>query len=123
MYPIRDTINEQPKEGLVARAVSRGTKDIKALAIEIAEGTTFNAAEVEAVLNILVQRVERLIKAGYRVKLGDLGTFFVSAGSRVVQDKDEIRAGSIKVKRVTYKSSRALTENMRDARFEREEKL
>ena len=119
LYPIKDTINKTPKQGLIAKAISRGTKNIDHLAKEISDGSTFNKAEVKALVDILIQRIENNIREGYSVNLEGLGTFFVSSESRMVQQKDEIRSASIKVKRITYRPSRKISNSVKGASFER----
>lgn len=116
---VKDNISENPKEGLAVMAVSRGTKGIDVLAREISMGTTFNQAEVKAVLEILVLKIEDNLREGYTINLGELGSFFVSAEGRIVQDEKEIRSYSVKLKRITYKASRALTKRLKGAPFER----
>ncbi len=119
LSPIKDTINEVPKEGLIAKAISRGILDVDELAKEIAKGTSFHESEVIALISVLAEEVESKLHDGYTVRLGELGTFFVSAQSRMVQEETEIRSQSVKVKRITYKPSRALSNRMKTASFER----
>lgn len=119
LYPIRDNINQTPKQGLIPKVVSKGTISVGDLAKNIASATTFNKAEVIAIISTLSDMVEKGLKDGYNVNLGELGTFSISAESRIVQHKDEIRAGSIKVKRIVHKPSREMARHLKNATFER----
>ena len=61
-----------------------------------------------------------LLEDGNSVSISGLGTFTLTAQSRLVKDPKEIRAGSISVKDVVFKVSPELMQRLRSVQFERE---
>ena len=120
LRPIADNINqENPIEGLVAMAVSIGTIGLDDLARSIAERSTFTRPEIKGIMEAMVDEVERYLSLGENVTLGDLGTFSVSAKSRIVERPDEIRGTSIKLKRIVHRPSQAMTKRLKYVSWER----
>ena len=113
LQSVNDNINqEDPKKGLIAMAVSAGTIDLDKLARSIAERSTFSRPEIKGILEAMVDETEYFLSLGQNVKLGDLGTFSVSASSRIVKNPSEIRGTSVKLKRIVHRPSRAMTKRL-----------
>ncbi len=117
-----DNLNPEgsKKQGLYPRVVSRDTLTLKQLAERAADGTTFNSFEVEMSARLLIAQIVKELKAGNNACLDEFGTFSFSAEStRKVQDEHEIRAESIRVKRVVFKTSSYLMKSLQYSKFER----
>ena len=121
LKPVTDNINtkENAVKGFTAMAVSAGTIDLPKLAEYLSNRTTFSKQEAKGILELAVDGVEHYLGLGHNVSLGDLGTFSVSAESKVVQDKNEIRGTAVKMKRIVYRPSKAMTQRLKDVPFER----
>ena len=120
MQPVSDNINPTNKViGLIARAVTCGNIDLKTIAQDIADRSTFSRAEVLGVLEELVLTAEIHLSRGFSVTFGELGTLSVSATSRIVKNENEIRSNSIKVKRIVYRPSPSMTRRIKSLKFER----
>jgi|GEM_PF-224568 len=121
LKPVTDNINSKEKavKGFTAMAVSVGTIDLPKLAEYLSERTTFTKQEVKGVLELAVDGVEYYLSLGHNVSMGDLGTFSVSAESKVVQGKDEIRGTSVDMKRIVHRPSKAMTSRLKKVPFER----
>ena len=123
LKPVTDNINkkENAVKGFTAMAVSIGTVDLPKLAEYLSDKTTFSKQEAKGVLELAVEGIEYYLGLGHNVSLGDLGTFSVSAESKVVQDKSEIRGTAVKMKRVVHRPSKGMTQRLKDVPFERVE--
>lgn len=118
LHAVNDNINkENPVKGFVAISVKAGTVNLNDIAEDIASRMTFSAPEVKAILECLVERTEGYLSLGHNVTLADLGTFSIAAQSRIVNDPDEIRGTSVKMKRIVHRPSRAMTERLRTVSF------
>jgi len=100
-------------------AVSIGTIGLDDLARSIVERSTFTRPEIKGIMEAMVDEVERYLSLGENVTLGDLGTFSVSAKSRIVERPDEIRGTSIKLKRIVHRPSQAMTKRLKYVSWER----
>jgi predicted histone-like DNA-binding protein len=74
---------------------------------------------MKAAIEALAQTIEDKLQDGYNVSIDELGTFSVSAESRTVQDVEEIRGQSIKVKNINFRPSVRLKTTMKTSKFER----
>lgn len=83
--------NEEGKRILYPRIILSGQKDSHYLAELLAEGTTFNAGEINGMLQGLAQKMAWLLGEGYSVKLNGIGTFTPSLALR--KDKEREEAG------------------------------
>jgi predicted histone-like DNA-binding protein len=121
-----DNLNpaESRKKGLYPRIISKKTLSLSQLCQDAAEGTTFNPFEVEGAARLLIDRIIRELSEGNNVCLDDFGTFSLSAEAvRTVQDEHEIRAESIRVKKVVFKTSRRLMQRFGEFKFQRKPKM
>lgn len=119
LYKISDNINETPKSGLMPRIVSKGTVDLKAIAKRISKASSLTEGDIYAVTVNLRETIVSLLEEGYTVKIDELGSFSITVESRLVQSEKEIRAGSIKFKRVVFKAARSLNERFKGMLFEK----
>ena len=117
----RDNINPDDKKvtGYYPTVVRRATIDTKRLAERMANGSTLNKQEARMMIEMMIDAIETELKHGNHVCLNGFGTFSLSAESRLVKRKDEIRAESIRVKRVTFRTSEPFMRRMRKATFEK----
>ena len=103
--------NEQPT--LYPQIVISGTKDLKALAKELAKRTTLHEGTVTGFFCDLEDLVAEYLADGYHVKLGELGTLSATLKCRKVTDKKEIRAASVHFDSVKFKPTRRLCKMIR----------
>ncbi len=119
MIQIADTINKPPKKGLKPSVVSKGTFDLKMLAKEISSASSLSEGDVYSSMINMRDMMVFLLQNGFNVKIDDLGTFSVTAQSRIVESASEIRAASIHFKRVAFRPARSLKDTMQKTQFER----
>ncbi|MDR2909789.1 MAG: HU family DNA-binding protein [Bacteroidales bacterium] len=111
LYEQNDNLNAggNRKQGLYPRIISRKTVGLDELCKRAAEGTTFNAFEVEIAAKMLAQGILNELADGNNVCFEGFGTFSVSAeATREAQQQHDIRAESIKLKKIVFKTSQTL---------------
>ncbi|MDR2773694.1 MAG: HU family DNA-binding protein [Tannerella sp.] len=100
---------EGRKRGLFPRIIRKRTVGLKELCDRASQGTTFNAFELEIAARMLVKGILDELGDGNNVSIEDFGTFSVSAETvREAQEQHDIRAESIRLKRIVFKTSKAL---------------
>lgn len=77
------------KTVIQANPTGRKRIDHRSFCDEVADGTTFLGAEVEAVLRLAAEIVKRHVENGDIVEFGDIGTFTPSFRSRLVEKDKE----------------------------------
>jgi predicted histone-like DNA-binding protein len=121
-----DNLNpaESKRKGLYPRIISKRTTSLSQLCRKVSEGTSFNYFEAEGIARLLIDGIIKELGEGNNVCLDDFGTFSLSAEAvRTVQDEHEIRAESIRVKKIVFKTSRKLqTERFGEFKFQRKPK-
>ncbi|MDR2847677.1 MAG: HU family DNA-binding protein [Bacteroidales bacterium] len=116
-----DYLNPEGKKkgGYYPQVVRKATLDLQSLSKRAADGTTFNAMEVEVALRMAMKQIEEELLNSNHVCLDGFGTFSLSAESRRVENPDDIRAESIAVKRVVFVPSKILMQRIKKAKFKR----
>ncbi|MDR2887931.1 MAG: HU family DNA-binding protein [Bacteroidales bacterium] len=97
------------KRGLFPRIIRRRTIGLRKLCQNTAAGTTFNAVELETAASMLIAGILNELGEGNNVCLEQFGTFSVSAeATRKAELPHDIRAESIRLKRIVFKTSKPL---------------
>jgi predicted histone-like DNA-binding protein len=105
---------ESRKRGLFPRIIRHRTVGLEELCKRTAEGTTFNAFELETAAKMLVDGILNELGEGNNVCIDDFGTFSVSAeATREAHEQHDIRAESIRLKRIVFKTSQSLLKHLR----------
>ena len=96
-----------------------GIVNINELARHIADhNTVFSRGTIVGVLTELSVCMRELILQGYKVQLGDIGTFEPTISSTGAKTKDEFTAQNIKSLTVNFRDGVAFENMRRDAEFE-----
>jgi predicted histone-like DNA-binding protein len=107
---------EKKKRGLYPRIIRKRTVRLNELCNNTSKGTTFSAYELEIAARMLVDGILKQLGAGNNVCIDEFGTFSVSAEAiRPAQEARDIRAESIRLKKIVFKTSKSL---LRRASFE-----
>lgn len=120
--PICDNLNEEGEKakGYYPRVVSRGTIHKEQLFDTIALGSPMLRAELSRSWMLIESHIMQQLENGYDVCINGFGTFSLSAESRLVEQKNEIRAESISVKGLNFRPSKTILNKLKKTRFERE---
>lgn len=121
MVGMTDNVNpaENKKTGFYPTVVRRKTIGIAELAEMASEHCSMNNFELEMVTKVLLQAIKIELLNSNHVCLEGFGTFSLKAGSRIVQNPNELRSESIYVKKVAFKHSPILLNEMKKATFEK----
>ena len=110
---------ESRKRGLFPRIIRRRTVGLSELCKHAAAGTTFKAFELEIAAKMLVEGILKELGDGNNVTIDNFGTFSVSAEAiRKAQNPQDIRAESIRLKKIVFKTSKSLLQQL-SFKFER----
>jgi predicted histone-like DNA-binding protein len=120
--PMKDNISKSPKKGYYAQVVTKGTIDTLSLCQEISSGCTLTVADLRAAIEAISSSVATNLMNGYNVYIDGLGTFSVSAESKLVESEDELRAPSVKVKNINFRSAVRLKNMIKNSSFVKVEK-
>ncbi|MDR3246366.1 MAG: HU family DNA-binding protein [Prevotellaceae bacterium] len=97
------------KRGFYPRIIRKRTVKLRELCKNAADGTTFNEFELEASVGLIVRQILKELADGNNVSIDGFGAFSISAEAvRTAQTKNDIRAESIRVKRIVFKTSKSL---------------
>lgn len=109
-YDLREkpslTTKEGEKEKYYPGIVYNGTISTRKLLKNVAQRTGFSEGEMEGALKEIMEMVAYYIGEGYRVELGDFGTFSGKIKSRLVEKKTDIRSTSIRFNGVNFRASK-----------------
>ena len=77
---------------------------------DLSRYTPFKVGEMEGILTELVALVGKYVGKGYRVELGDFGTFSGKVKSRLVANKEDIRSDSVYFNGINFQASNTFKE-------------
>lgn len=100
-----------------ATAKSTGTADIDEICLLIAARSTVSSADVKAVLDNLNFVIDFQLKSGRIVKMGELGSFRLSIGSKGVANREDFSQSLLKAPRIVFTPGNALKETRLTAKF------
>ncbi|MCQ2212649.1 MAG: HU family DNA-binding protein [Bacteroidaceae bacterium] len=119
LTPMKDNISKAPKQGYYAQVVTKGTIDTPSLCKHIAAGCTLTVADLRAAIEAISSSVADCLMDGYNVYIDGLGTFSVSAESKIVEKEGDLRAPSVSVKNVNYRAAVSLKKLVKESQFEK----
>jgi len=121
MEGVSDNMNDESQKvkGLYPRTVKRKTIHTKEMVEDIAGGSASRSGELLSAIAQLTDYIEANLRKGNHICIDDLGTFSLTAECKLVKEKNEIRAESVKMKRVVYKMSNELRRKLKDTEFVR----
>ena len=110
---------DKKKKGYYPTVVSKKTIGITELADIAAKHCSMNNFELEMATKVLLKAIQDELLNSNHVCLEGFGTFSLKAESRHVETPDELRAESVFVKKVAFKCSPILLNEMKSATFVR----
>jgi predicted histone-like DNA-binding protein len=121
MDSLTDNMNPEAKKkkGLYPRVISQRTVFLDELLQRATDDTSLSAAEARMAFDTILKQLIKELKQGNSVCLDNVGLFSLTAASRRVQHKEEIRSASIAVKRLAFRMSRAFLKKLGYVEFVR----
>lgn len=113
-------LSKDIEEGYYPQVIRWNNVDSKELASYVTGDNGFRSAAMLGAIEQLKEGIISLLEDGNSVSINGLGTFTLTAQSRLVKNPKEIRAGSITVKDVVFKVSPELMQRLKSVQFERE---
>ena len=81
-------------------------------------GSVYHRSDVASVLTQMVDCLRELLLEGYRIKMGDLGTYGVTLSSVGTEDGDDFTSSNITYVRVSWRRSDYFDNMLDDATFQ-----
>lgn len=113
-------ISDTGKSGYIATKVSSPIVDTENLCKRISSVCSFSPADVKGVIEALVAEVENALIYGESIKLNELGILSTSISSAVMESKEDITPGKVKVNRIYFRPSKRLKQSMTTVSFVRQ---
>lgn len=103
--------NPRNQYAIVAKALGR--IGINELAQEMSAESTITRHDIKAVLSSLEDHIMRNLRKGNTIQLGDLGSFYLTLSSSLVDKPEEVSPLQVKGINVRFKPSKALKNAMK----------
>ncbi len=102
-----------------AQSVSTGKVELDEICSEISDSSTVNSADVKAVLDRLNFVLDKHMRAGRIVQLGEMGNFRFSLGSKGADSEDQFDASLIRTPRIVFAPGSKLRTARKSASYEK----
>lgn len=102
-----------------AQSVSAGKVELNEICTEISDSSTVNSADVKAVLDRLNYVLDKHMRAGRIVQLGEMGNFRFSLGSKGAENEDLFEASLIRAPRIVFAPGSKLRTARKSASYEK----
>ncbi len=102
-----------------AQAISNGTMTFDELCEDVAETCTLTSADVKAVLDRINYILDKNLRAGRIVQMGEMGNFRMAVGSTGSATPEEFSADQIKTPRIVFSPGSKLRGSRKNTKFER----
>ncbi|MBQ9640261.1 MAG: hypothetical protein IJV06_01660 [Bacteroidaceae bacterium] len=106
------------KVAYVTRAVRYNTIGTDELLSHASADTGVSKAMLKATFEAMMQEIRQLALNGHSVQLGDLGTLKFSISCKSVENKDDLSTDLIKTRRMVFRASSKLRDEMDDVKFD-----
>lgn len=115
----KNSLKTEDEAMLQAQFVSQGTITTEKLIAWMSKIAGYHPGQIKGILTTLNDAVLDFLEDGYEVQLGELGYFSVSLTSRQVKDRKEIRAESVRFKKLNFRASSQTRNRLKSAKIER----
>jgi predicted histone-like DNA-binding protein len=103
------------------RMISSGTVDSKGIAESLHAQSTLSTGDVQAVLSMLGKEIVHQLSYNNRVHINGIGYFYLSLETKEIESDHEVRAESIKVKKLVLEADDEMKENLNKITIRRSE--
>ena len=106
------------KVAYVTRAVRYNTIGTDELVTHASADSGVSKAMLKATFEAIMQEIQQLVLNGHSIQLGDLGTLQFSISCKSVEDKEDLSTDLIKTRRMLFRASSKLRDEMNDVKFD-----
>lgn len=115
----RNPFNENKEEMYYPRLTERNIYDIDDVADLISRQSTLTKADIVATLISLEDVIPVALKNGYKVKLGNLGSFSLQAGASTSPEKAQVSWRNFRKLTTRFSADKSLNISLSDVHFKR----
>ena len=122
-YKLTAKANPQDRNAPVkyyATPVYAGAMDLKSISRDIADLSSLSPGDVYNVLVNFVTLLPKNMSKGFKISLGDFGTFRASFSSEGVDDPKKFNASMVRNKKVLYLAGKDVKKGLDDLKLEQE---
>ncbi len=117
---LANPMNAEETKKAYAKLQLTGVVSINELAEHITDhNSVYSKGTIVGILTELSVCMRELILQGYKIDLGDIGTFAPSISSTGIEKKEEFSAQNITMMAVNFQAGKAFEQLRRDAEFEK----
>ncbi len=117
---LANPMNAEEAKKAYAKLQLTGVVSINELAEHITDhNSVYSKGTIVGILTELSVCMRELILQGYKIDLGDIGTFAPSISSTGIEKKEEFSAQNITMMAVNFQAGKAFEQLRRDAEFEK----
>ncbi|MBN1303856.1 MAG: HU family DNA-binding protein [Anaerolineales bacterium] len=121
IVPHKNPIDPDAPPKYYPRLKSSGEIDERDLLDEIVRGSTLSQADMKAALEALLQAIPRHLGNGKIVRLGDLGSFYLTIQAEGSIGPSEVGTNKIKRNRVQFRPGKVIRRMLKGISYEREQ--
>jgi predicted histone-like DNA-binding protein len=102
------------------RQVYSGDVKVREMSADIAEISTVSQIDTKAVLEALFMLIPKYAGQGKIVRLGDLGSLYISVGGEGVDSADKVTANQINKVKLNFRPGKLVKKTLDNIEFEKE---
>jgi predicted histone-like DNA-binding protein len=95
------------------RLKSIGEINLREIAEDIAKGSTVSPGDTMAVIESLLQKVPDYLARGYIVRLGELGSFYLSIQAEGSDSPEKVNASKIKRNKLHFRAGKVVKQMLK----------
>ena len=115
----RNALDENKAEIFYPRLTQRQKCGFNELASHISDQTSLSKADIGATLRALEKAIPDLLKRGFTINLGDLGTFSLHASASTSPSESEVSARNFRKLNTRFRAGKVLKLLLKDVRFKK----
>jgi predicted histone-like DNA-binding protein len=100
-----------------AQVVSSGDMSLRQLAKEVAATSSMGTADTMAIIEAFLQIIPKALGDGKIVRLGDFGSFSLSASSEGMATADQLTSKDITKRTIKFRAGKELSKAINDIEF------
>ena len=102
------------KMGFIARVDTKGRASYEEIVAEACHNTTIHKAEAKTALELCMETVVKMLKQGYIVELGPVGTLYPSCTGKWAERKEDLQLDSV-TPSVRYRPGKEMSAALKEA--------
>lgn len=105
------------KMGFIARIDTRGRASYEDIVAQACHNTTLHKAEAKTALELCMETVVEMLKQGYIVDLGPVGTLYPTCTGKWEEKAEDLQLSSVRPS-IRYRPGRDMASSIREAKLQ-----